>query len=587
MSAAIRERISAAALAANAARHGERGAIYKAACQELGISLNKLYAVLAEVSVRQQRRRRSDAGNSGLTIEEAKIISAYLLEHLRKNNKQTKAFGQAIRELRRNGAIIAGRADTSTGEIVPLSESAIATAMRGYGLHVEQVLAPEPVTPLKSKHPNWCWQIDASLCVLYKLPDQAGYRIEEVVSTERYKNKLSHFAKIEHRLVQRYLITDHASCAVFIYYAFGGESTESLCMLLVQAIQQRGQYPFYGLPVYIMLDRGSANRSALFRNLCKGLGIKLIFAQRARAKGQVEKMHDVSELGLESGLKMAVHINTVEQLNDLGQRWMHWFNGTAIHSRHGKTRYAAWQLIKPTELMTTNLTTEQLLQLASEDPKACPVTSLLTVNFKGVEYDVSQVPGVIVKQKLMITRCGFDSGMAQASLTDADGHEVFYQLPEKTKSGDFGFYDAAAMIGEEHKRHADTPAQTARKELERLAMAASTDTEAAANRKAKVAPFSGDINPYKEMEAYQPPAYFPNKGTAVDLALLDVELSRINIAKVAKRLADILGDEWDPATTADLQKRFPDGATEPELEQVLADLRAGRSAGGQARLKAV
>jgi hypothetical protein len=48
-----------------------------------------------------------------------------------------------------------------------------------------------------------------------------------------------------------------------------------------------------------------------------------------------------------------------------------------------------------------------------------------------------------------------------------------------------------------------------------------------------------------------------------------------------------LGDDYQPTMLADLQKRFPDGATEPELKQVLADLRAGRTAGGKARLHAV
>jgi hypothetical protein len=587
MSAAVTERLSAIARAAMEARHGERGAIYQAACAELGISLNTLSKKLKEISVRQKRKRRSDAGKTDLTRDEAELISAYCLEHIRKNGKRTKPMGMAIRELRSNGKIVAGMIDATTGEIKPLSDSAIQRALRLFGLHPDQLLAPEPVTPLISRHPNHVWQIDASLCVLYKLPDGTGCRIEEVVSTERYKNKLSHFAKIEHRLVQRYLITDHASGAVFLYYAFGGESTESLCQLLILAIQQRGQYPFYGIPVIIMLDRGSANRSAIFRNLCKALGIKLEFTQRARAKGQVEKSHDVIELGLESGLKLAIDIRSIEQLNALGQKWMHWFNGTRIHSRHGKPRYAAWQLIRPGQLITTGLNTEQLLMLASEEPKPCKVTPYLTVNFKGAEYDVSQVPNVMVGEKLDICRCAFQADKAQAVLVDADGRDVFYQLPVKEKTGDFGFYVDGAVIGEEHERHADTPAQTARKKLERLAMNASTDSEAEAKRKAKVAPFGGSIDPYKEMSEFQHPAYFPSRETKRELAAPMIEPERMGAVQIMKWMRDRLDDAWDPAMNNELQQQFPDGATEPELEQVLADLRAGRSVGGKARLQAV
>jgi hypothetical protein len=587
MSAAIIERLSAVAVAAQNAGHGERGKIYQAACAELGISLQTLHRKLQQITVRPSRKRRNDAGTTGLTREEAELISAYYLEHIRKNGKRTKPMAMAVAELRTNGKIMAGTVNTETGEIKPLSNSAIQCALRGYGVHPDQLLAPEPVTPLISKHPNWCWQIDASLCVLYKLPDGSGTRIEEVGTTERYKNKLSHFAKIEHRLVQRYLITDHASCAVFVYYAFGGESTESLCMLLIQAIQQRAQFPFYGIPVIIMLDRGSANRSATFRNLCKALGIKLEFSQRARAKGQVEKMHDVTELGLESGLKMAVDIRSVEQLNTLGQTWMHWFNGKKIHSRHGKTRYAAWQLIKPDQLITTDLTTEQLLLLATETPKACKVTPYLTVDFKGSDYDVSKVPGVMVGEKLAVCRCAFQADMAQAVLVDAEGSDVFHQLPVKVKDADWGWYTDGAVIGESHSRHADTPAQTARKKLERLAMNAATDSEAEANRKAKVAPFGGSIDPYKEMSEFQHPAYFPNRETKRELVAPIRELERMNQVKAGKWLLGRLGSEYRPELLADVQARFPEGATEEDLENVLADLAAGRSATGRAKLQAV
>lgn len=587
MSAAMIQHLSVVALAAQTAGHGERGKLYRAACLELGISLQTLHRKLNEISVRDKRKRRGDAGNTCLTRDEAAAISAYVLEHFRKNNKKTKSMQAAIAELRYNKVIAAARVDEATGEITPLSDAAIQRALRVYGLHPEQLLAPEPVMTLISKHPNHVWQIDASLCVLYKLPDQPGYGITEVEGAEKYKNKLSHFAKIEHRLVQRYLITDHASCAVFIYFAMGGESTESLCQLLINAILPREQYPFYGIPVMIYLDRGSANRSATFKNLCKALGIRLEYAQRARAKGQVEKMHDVVELGLESGLKMAVEIRSVDQLNALGNKWAHWFNGTKKHSRHGKTRYAAWQLIKPHELITTDLSAEQLLLLASEQPKACKVDPYLAVNYKGQKYDASKVPGVMVGEKLQITRCAFSAEMAQAILHDADGHEVFHQLPKVEVDDVWGWRTDGAVLGEEHKRHADTPAQTARKQLERLVMNAETDAEAAANRKAKAAPFGGRIDPYKEMSEHQHPAYFPNRDTPRELVTPERELPRMNPVQIAKWLAGRMGPDWQPSLLPEIIKQFPAGATEQALEQVLADLRAGRTAAGKARLAAV
>lgn len=587
MSAAITARLCAVAHAADMAGHGERGRIYQQACVELGMSLQTLHRKLKTVAVRGVRKRRADHGAVTLSRDEAQIISGYVLEHIRKNDKKTKSIQQAVEELRDNGEIVAARVDADTGEIIPLSDGAIHRALRHYGLHPEQLLAVAPVTTMISKHPNHVWQLDASLCVLYKLPDHPGYGITEVDSVDRYKNKLGNFARIEHKLVQRYLITDHTTCCVFIWYAMGGESTDSLCRLLVEAVQQRGSYPFYGIPQILYVDRGSANRSAIFRNLCQALGIRLEFAQGARAKGQVEKMHDVIELGFESGLKMAADVRDVDALNRVSHQWMHWFNGVKKHSRHGMTRYAAWQLIKPHQLLTTSLNTEQLLSLAKESPVERKVTPGLSVNFAGAEWNVKDVPGVMVGEKLLITRCAFEVDAAHAVLHDAHGREVFHQLPKIEIDEIWKWRTDGAVFGDEHKRFADTQAQTDRKALERQAMEAETDTEAEAKRKAKAVPFGGRIDPYKQAKEYQAPAYFPNKGTEVDIETPARELLRMNRVQMAKWLHGRLQHDYEPAMLVELTNRFPDGVTEPEMEQVLADLRAGRTASGKARLQAV
>lgn len=587
MSAAITTRLCAVAHAANAAGHGERGRIYQQACEELGMSLQTLHRKLKAVAVRDKRKRRTDHGAVVLSREEAGIVSAYVMEHIRKNNKKTKSIQQAVAELRANGKIVAGRVDADTGEIAELSDGAIHRALRSYGLHPEQLLATAPVTTMISKHPNHVWQLDASLCVLYKLPEHPGYGITEVDSVDRYKNKLGNFARIEHKLVQRYLITDHTTCCVFIWYAMGGESTDSLCRLVVEAVQQRGQFPFYGIPHILYVDRGSANRSGIFRNLCQALGIRLEFAQGARAKGQVEKMHDVIELGFESGLKMATDVRDVDALNRMAHQWMHWFNGTQKHSRHGMTRYAAWQLIKPHQLLTTRLNTEQLLLLAKESPVERKVTPGLTVNFDSHEWSVKDVPGVMVGEKLLITRCAFETDAAHAVLHDEHGRELFHQLPKVEKDETWGWRTDGAVFGEEHNRFADTPAQTDAKRLERLAMTAETDTEAAAKRKAKVTPFGGSIDPYKPAKEYQAPSYLTKRGTEAEIETPARELLRMNRVQMAKWLQGRLQAAYHPDMLRELSTRYPDGATEPELEQVLADLDAGRSVSGKARLQAV
>ena len=115
--------------AANAP-HGQRTAIYKAGAAELGVSLQTLQRKLKEVAVSKPRKRRSDAGNSALPLDEARMISAVLLESIRANNKQLSTIERAVERLRSNNLILAGRIDEVSGEFRPLTNIAISRALR-------------------------------------------------------------------------------------------------------------------------------------------------------------------------------------------------------------------------------------------------------------------------------------------------------------------------------------------------------------------------------------------------------------------------------------------------------------------------
>ena len=128
MNAALTERLVYVARAARDAGHGKRGAIYDAACAELGISRATLLRKLKEVSVTDKRKKRADAGRSALTRDEAALISATLREATRKNGKRLYSIADAVETLRSNGFITAGRTDEATGEFFPLSEDTISLA---------------------------------------------------------------------------------------------------------------------------------------------------------------------------------------------------------------------------------------------------------------------------------------------------------------------------------------------------------------------------------------------------------------------------------------------------------------------------
>ncbi|MFO6204436.1 integrase, partial [Pseudomonas aeruginosa] len=105
----------------------------------------------------------------------------------------------AVEALRASKMIRADVIDEDTGEIRPLSISAISRALYSFGVHPQQLLQPAPVSELRSRHPNHVWQIDASLCVLYYLKpgaDEHGNGLRVMEHDQFYKNKPKNVARI-------------------------------------------------------------------------------------------------------------------------------------------------------------------------------------------------------------------------------------------------------------------------------------------------------------------------------------------------------------------------------------------------------
>lgn len=150
----LTHRLVQVAQSAAAAVSGGKQAVYGAACAELGISPATLHRYLKKVTVKPERKQRSDAGDVSLTREEAIAVSAMLMVSHRKNNKRLMSIGQAVEVLRANGEVRAERIDPATGEVSPLSDSAIARALRSFSLHPDQLNRPAPAVELKSLHPN-------------------------------------------------------------------------------------------------------------------------------------------------------------------------------------------------------------------------------------------------------------------------------------------------------------------------------------------------------------------------------------------------------------------------------------------------
>jgi hypothetical protein len=560
----------------------QKAAVLAEGAAELGVSVKTFYRLLARVTVRE-RKKRGDHGQYELTRAEADVLSGYLMEGYRLNDKRGRTLETAVDVLRANGQIRAERVDPATGEIRPLSYSAISRALHGYGVHPEQLRRPTPHQKLKSLHPNHVWQVDGSVCVLYYLPG-GGAVIEELDPAVHYKNKAHNLKAIEEKRVIRYVLTDHTTNVIRWRYYPHAESAEHTVRFLAWAMAPKAdptRDPFHGRPRILMVDPG-ATAGGLVKRFCRRLGIELIVNQRRkpRAKGSVENGQDRVEMAFEHGLRdCRSKIRSFEDLNRAAETFQLWWNATKTHTRHGLTRFGAWLHIREEQFVITG-PEATLLSLATDEPIKRRVTGNLTVDFKSRTWDVSEVPGVMVGGSVYVHWHPFRAGTAMAVVEDADGRELHIELPDVTgtvdpANGEWGWQKNAAVIGEEFKSLGDTETDRNRKRVRLVASGEQTlEADEKARSRKDFEAYGGRINPYREAEEAELPPYLPKRGRELGIAAPTVALIPLTHIEAAKWLKSRLDREWVPANLALIQKRYPDGVPEADLEELLAELRA-------------
>lgn len=559
--------------AAKGAVHGERQPIYDKTCETLGISIHTFHRWKTHLTGAVERKQRNDKGSTGLTKEEAVLISGVMMETIRNNGKRLYSVADAVAALRADNKIKAEKIDKATGELTHLSESAIHRALREHRLHPDQLLRPSAHTSVRSLHPNHVWQIDASLCVLYYLKPTKGASngLQCMARNEFYKNKPRNLQKIMADRVWSYEITDHTSGWIYVEYVMGAESGENLCSVLINAMQERGNGDvLHGVPHILYMDPGSANTSAMTKNLCKALGIQAIAHQagNARATGQVENARNIIERSFEAGLKFQP-VADLAELNATATKWRIWYNATKKHSRHGMPRTSAWlriteeQLIKAPSIAVCR-------ELAVSAPKSRTVTGRLQVPWDGQKYDVSKVPGVMVGEKLMVSFNKWRNDSVQVWTKDLDGNELITVCPV-VQTNEFGFEEAAPVYGEGYKAQAPTVADQNRDEVEQRMTGTQSNAEAEATRKQKALPLGGDFNPYVELDTEQP-TYMPRRGQEHSLKAPKVEIAPLNHAQAAKALRTRMGANWTPEHYSWLMQRYPNGVQEDLLDAIAEQL---------------
>lgn len=546
------------------AGHGERGRLVASGAATLGVSTATLYGRLRKVGFHSGRALRSDAGDTRVSEEEVRTIGA-LLGHRRANGKRIAVVEDAIEIALANGQL---RERVSPATILRL--------LRRYNCHPSQIDRPTPHQDLRSLHPNHCWQLDPSLCVLYYLPKAKGLSLMD----ERAFNarKPVALARTLKERVLRYVVTDHYTGAIHLRYVqAAGETQTGLLDVLVEAMSQRDGVVMHGVPWQLVWDAGSANMAHSVQNLLRALGVRQWphLPGNPRAKGQVESANNLIERRFEARLAF-MQVNDIDQLNAAADAWSADFNSTQVHRRHQHTRWGMWQTIREDQLRLCP-PREVLTVLAHSKPEPRTVAGNLTVSFKprGHErgtYSVAHIPDVRVGDQLQVIVNPYRAPAIYVALRDANNTERFVECTPIERDA-AGFDAAAPAIGERYARPIDTVVDQARHDIsERLWGSRDRDAGDQARKAGRVA-MNGAIDPMADIAARAAslPTHMQRRGTELHLPNpVYVEEQPLDHVQALQELRARLGRRLDAAESAAVNQWFPDGVPADQLDGLVA-----------------
>lgn len=423
-----------------------------------GFSRNKLYQIANAFGWSSGRKQRDDKGEiriDGVTNSDIEMAAKVLMQATRyKTGKRLMATEDLKQQMVLNGY----------EEMANVSVSTMNRWLRDRKLDHQQLMADNPAIEMRSKHPNHIHFVDASVCVQWDL--KGGKKmVARDMQKAFYKNKPGYWKTVKKVLI-RWLLVDHCSGMFYVDYTYeSGESSISLLNFLLDAWSPKPYadlYPFHGVPFELGLDPGAANKSYEVKNLTGKLGVKreVHAPGNSRASGPVETIHNFWERRFEWELLLKL----ADDLDDLRTRAhdrMIFLNATAVHSRHKWTRCAKWMEITQDQLRILP-PRAHCEKLATCQPFTRVPDERLRIEVDNREFQL-KAPA-LKRRPVTVDYTPWDPD--QLNVWTSDGEMVPCRLIQKDEHG---FDVLAPVYGEgEYKRHADTPAQKLRKELEAL-----------------------------------------------------------------------------------------------------------------------
>lgn len=470
----------------------ERGRIIAGYRGLLGWSKGKIYAIAKEHGYDSGKKDRVDKGKLKVSMdkETMRIGATMIYGSKRQTDKIIMPTWKALEILEDNGKI----------RREEVGHSWFNRQLRQEKLTRERMKSQTPAISLASKHPNHVHQMDFSVCVQYDFKEKGTKwkMVDRDMQKAFYKNKPGYWKKVKKVLI-RALMTDHCSGAFWVkYYYIAGESTEMIVDFALSAWEKKKDpemYPFHGVPVILMVDPGSANKGQVFKNLMKGLRIKLEvhFPGHARVKGQVESMHGYWEEAFESELSLKKAMD-IGELNTRAYDYAMYLNMTKKHKRHGLTRFSVWQLINQEQLRLLP-GHEMCKELCDFNPVQATIDGRKCIQFDGKLY---QIKGPFRQgDKIWVIKNPYKEPYIEISNKKENGEFFPVELIHTDK---YGFNVNAAIIGESYKRHTAD-------EIEKFISAV---------EKGEIS-LEG-IEPKLQREKIEKIAYIERAGTEIDLA---------------------------------------------------------------------
>lgn len=563
------------------AAKGQKAALKESMARQLNCSLATLHRQLKAVGYTDGRKPRCDKGRSMVCEADAQMLSAALAAGTRQNGKRNLSLDDA-RELMQTNGKLPGLVDGDTGEIRSVSASTISRALKRSGLHPDQIAAPTPHMPMRYPHPNHTWQIDASVCVVFYLADGGAKLLDQ---SRFYKNKPEQLKSIEQQRVIRFVCWDGCSGAVMVRYYLGEESAENLIDFFIWCVQQRthrGQpMPFYGVPKILHTDQGSANRSHLFGALLQALDVRLIshMPGNSRATGGAESTQNIVETKFEHKLAFCC-TSDLDDLNAKAADWMHAFNASRPHSRHGHTRYGLWSTVRaeqlrvpPAEDILRTLPTSRIETRVVEGDLAI---SYAPARLKGARYDVAGVPGVWVGATVEVSLNPYersDNGIQFVRVRALDTGENTWTSCAPLAIGLDGVRTDAPEFGAEFSSLGDTLVDSNRKALLKTTYDADTLGEAKQRKFGKTPAFMGELDAFAPEARVNLPSFLPKRGTQLNVpSPVQIELKPYSIYEAMRWVVGRIGRPLSPEENAWVRETWPEGVPEAELETLLAKL---------------